>query len=241
MSRANCPSGRPVPTSPHGRQRTAPHAAPVAPSSSVSRSSPTRRRLRRGARFALRRRACPRQSGRARERGRGLPRHVGRTGDPRTHRPLATRPFAPPGQLRHGCRAHRPPPRLPRDPAGNAEQGRRALGCAQGGHRGGPADEVQRDRWRRSHHLPGRVLDPPVHGSPDSAARLAKLVNGSIHPLTEADLTESQRYRVRDFRQGLPKNAEPPTFTLLKSGIVQVECRVPAKAGQGSSRRTRSS
>ena len=73
----------------------------------------------------------------------------------------------------------------------------------------------------------------PFTGSPDSAGRLAQLINGSIHALTEADLTEGQRYRVRDFRQELPKNAEAPTFTLLKSGIVQVECRVPAKAGAG--------
>lgn len=70
-------------------------------------------------------------------------------------------------------------------------------------------------------------------GSPDSAGHLAQLINGSIHALTAADLTEGQRYRVRDFRQELPKTAEPPTFTLLKSGIVQVDCRVPAKAGQG--------
>ncbi|MEV6792775.1 hypothetical protein AB0M87_12375 [Streptomyces sp. NPDC051320] len=70
-------------------------------------------------------------------------------------------------------------------------------------------------------------------GSPESAGRLAQLINGSIHALTEADLTEGRRYRVRDFRQELPKGAEPPTFTLLKSGTVQVECRVPAKAGQG--------
>ncbi|MFJ3711255.1 hypothetical protein [Streptomyces sp. NPDC090053] len=70
-------------------------------------------------------------------------------------------------------------------------------------------------------------------GSPDSSGRLAQLINGSVHGLTEADLTEGQRYRVRDFKGEIPKNAEAPTFTLLKSGIVQVECRVPAKAGQG--------
>ncbi|MET9535832.1 MULTISPECIES: hypothetical protein [unclassified Streptomyces] len=39
--------------------------------------------------------------------------------------------------------------------------------------------------------------------------------------------------RLFTVRRTAPKNAEPPTFTLLKSGIVQVECRVPAKAGQG--------
>ncbi|MEV6792774.1 hypothetical protein AB0M87_12370 [Streptomyces sp. NPDC051320] len=70
-------------------------------------------------------------------------------------------------------------------------------------------------------------------GSPESSERLSQLLTGSIQGLIAADLTDGQRERVQRFQRDVPENAEAPTFTRLKSGIVQVECRAPAKAAAG--------
>jgi hypothetical protein len=69
-------------------------------------------------------------------------------------------------------------------------------------------------------------------GNPDHAAKLVQSLygEGAVCMLRETDLTDGQRIRVSRFMSDLPKNAEPPTFTVLPSGIVQVESRVPVKS-----------
>ncbi|MYS94989.1 MULTISPECIES: hypothetical protein [Streptomyces] len=69
-------------------------------------------------------------------------------------------------------------------------------------------------------------------GNPDSAERLAEILDGTVDALPESDLTPGQRDRVTRFLADLPAGTRPPTFTRLASGIVLVEARVPLKAGQ---------
>ncbi|AZM49802.1 hypothetical protein DMB38_32075 [Streptomyces sp. WAC 06738] len=69
--------------------------------------------------------------------------------------------------------------------------------------------------------------------NPDDAALLIRHLQGAVGSLQKSDLTEGQRIRVDRFVRDLPKNAEPPTFTVLPSGIVQVCCEVPAKGAPG--------
>ncbi|MEV8568666.1 hypothetical protein AB0436_24310 [Streptomyces sp. NPDC051322] len=62
-----------------------------------------------------------------------------------------------------------------------------------------------------------------------NAARLAQLINGAGGMLTEMDLTDGQRYRLREFRQKLPKNTDAPAIALLRSGVVRVVYRTGAE------------
>ncbi|MEV2253133.1 hypothetical protein AB0I94_21560 [Streptomyces sp. NPDC050147] len=70
-------------------------------------------------------------------------------------------------------------------------------------------------------------------GTPDSAERLGQVLSGTARVLTQSALSEGQRARVDQFMAELPKKAHPPTFTVLRSGIVLVESRVPVRAGSG--------
>ncbi len=70
--------------------------------------------------------------------------------------------------------------------------------------------------------------------NPDDAALLIRHLQGTIGGLRKSDLTEGQRIRVDRFVRELPKDAEPPTFTVLPSGIVQVSAQVPTKAAPGA-------
>lgn len=69
-------------------------------------------------------------------------------------------------------------------------------------------------------------------GNPDSAKRLTQLLSGTAQAIPETALTPGQRHRVARFLADLPPNAQPPTFTKLRSGVVMVESRVPLKAGK---------
>ncbi|MER5911083.1 hypothetical protein ABT124_11385 [Streptomyces sp. NPDC001982] len=69
-------------------------------------------------------------------------------------------------------------------------------------------------------------------GNPDSAKRLSQILSGTVHQIPESELTPGQRHRVTRFLADLPANAQPPTFTKLRSGVVMVESRVPLKAGK---------
>ncbi|MFJ8593203.1 hypothetical protein [Streptomyces sp. NPDC093598] len=69
-------------------------------------------------------------------------------------------------------------------------------------------------------------------GNPDSAKRLAKVLEGTVDALRESDLTPGQRDRVTRFLAALPAGAQLPTFRRLSSGIVLAEARVPVKAGK---------
>ncbi|MGW0628169.1 hypothetical protein [Streptomyces sp. NPDC002758] len=69
-------------------------------------------------------------------------------------------------------------------------------------------------------------------GNPDSAKRLSQILSGTVHQIPETQLSPGQRHRVTRFLADLPANAQPPTFTKLRSGVVMVESRVPLKAGK---------
>ncbi|MEV8318995.1 hypothetical protein AB0Q95_33055 [Streptomyces sp. NPDC059900] len=69
-------------------------------------------------------------------------------------------------------------------------------------------------------------------GTPDSM-RLDQVLSGTVRLLTERTLSAGQRARVAQFMGELPKTAHPPTFTVLRSGIVLVESRVAVRAGSG--------
>lgn len=66
--------------------------------------------------------------------------------------------------------------------------------------------------------------------TPGIATLLIRHVRGEVGSLQPSDLTGGQRARVDQFVRNLPKNAEPPTFTVLPSGIVYVSSQSPAKA-----------
>ncbi|MEV7195329.1 hypothetical protein AB0N81_26515 [Streptomyces sp. NPDC093510] len=70
-------------------------------------------------------------------------------------------------------------------------------------------------------------------GNPDDAERLGQVLDGSVHLLTESELSEGQWERVTRFMADLPKTAHPPTYSRLGSGVTLVETRVPVKAGTG--------
>ncbi|MFW6692267.1 hypothetical protein [Streptomyces sp. MAR4 CNX-425] len=113
----------------------------------------------------------------------------------------------------------------------------------------GPADvlwEVPRDAVAELRRMPYSELEADVRltfadsswlrlttRNPDDAARLIRFLQGAVGSLAKSDLTEGQRIRVDRFVRELPKDAEPPEFTVLPSGIVQVSCRVPARGAAG--------
>lgn len=70
-------------------------------------------------------------------------------------------------------------------------------------------------------------------GTPDSAERLEQVLSGTVRVLPESGLSAGQRDRVARFMAGLPKAAHPPTYSVLRSGAVLVESRVPVTAGSG--------
>lgn len=65
------------------------------------------------------------------------------------------------------------------------------------------------------------------------AAKLAGILADQRRPLPETELDPGQRERVTRFVAELPDTAQAPRFFRLASGIVLVECQVPAKAGKG--------
>lgn len=70
-------------------------------------------------------------------------------------------------------------------------------------------------------------------GTPDSAERLDQVLSGKVRLLTESALSDGQRTRVAQFMAELPRTAHPPTYSVLRSGIVLVESRVSVRAGSG--------
>jgi hypothetical protein len=69
--------------------------------------------------------------------------------------------------------------------------------------------------------------------STGDAAKLTGILADRRRPLPEAGLDPGQRERVARFVAELPGTARAPRFFRLASGIVLVECQVPAKAGKG--------
>lgn len=72
-----------------------------------------------------------------------------------------------------------------------------------------------------------------VRLSTGDAAKLVELLADRRRPLPEPELDPGQRERVARFVTELPGAAQAPRFFRLASGIVLVECQVPAKAGKG--------
>ncbi|MFD4477485.1 hypothetical protein ACFWPU_15420 [Streptomyces sp. NPDC058471] len=70
-------------------------------------------------------------------------------------------------------------------------------------------------------------------GTRDSAERLDQVLSGAVVLLPESELSDGQRTRVARFMGELPRTAHPPTYTVLRSGIVLVESRVSVRAGSG--------
>jgi hypothetical protein len=74
-------------------------------------------------------------------------------------------------------------------------------------------------------------------GNPDHAAKLVQSLHGegTVGMLRETDLTCGQRIRVSRFISDLPKNAEPPTFTVLPNRRCDLEGRTsPPQGGEPS-------
>lgn len=65
------------------------------------------------------------------------------------------------------------------------------------------------------------------------ASKLAGLLADRRRPLAESELDPGQRDRVARFVRELPGTAQAPRLFRLASGIVLVECQVPAKVGKG--------
>ncbi|MFD8811182.1 hypothetical protein ACFV23_06775 [Streptomyces sp. NPDC059627] len=69
-------------------------------------------------------------------------------------------------------------------------------------------------------------------GNPDSAERLCQLLSGTVHTVSESELSPGQRTRLTRFLAELPSRSQPPVITRLRSGIVMVEVSVPSKAAK---------